>query len=106
MHSHGQFLRGLLGTTSTGKRSEGQQKFGHNVKSLVTIARSTSNHPHPTAILSQSPLSDTTKTNLLVLLLPKPKQTNKLYLKMADDEDIAALVVDNGSGMCKGKKGF
>ena len=22
---------------------------------------------------------------------------------MADDEDIAALVVDNGSGMCKGK---
>ena len=23
---------------------------------------------------------------------------------MADDEDIAALVVDNGSGMCKGKK--
>ena len=24
---------------------------------------------------------------------------------MADDEDIAALVVDNGSGMCKGKLG-
>ena len=23
---------------------------------------------------------------------------------MSDDEDIAALVVDNGSGMCKGKK--
>ena len=23
---------------------------------------------------------------------------------MADDEDIAALVIDNGSGMCKGKK--
>lgn len=22
---------------------------------------------------------------------------------MSDDEDIAALVVDNGSGMCKGK---
>ena len=22
---------------------------------------------------------------------------------MADDEDIAALVVDNGSGMCKGE---
>jgi len=22
---------------------------------------------------------------------------------MADDEDIAALVIDNGSGMCKGK---
>ena len=25
---------------------------------------------------------------------------------MADDEDIAALVVDNGSGMCKGKKQY
>jgi len=25
---------------------------------------------------------------------------------MADDEDIAALVVDNGSGMCKGKDVF
>ena len=23
---------------------------------------------------------------------------------MADDEDIAALVVDNGSGMCKGEQ--
>jgi hypothetical protein len=23
---------------------------------------------------------------------------------MADDEDIAALVIDNGSGMCKGKR--
>jgi len=23
---------------------------------------------------------------------------------MSDDEDIAALVVDNGSGMCKGKQ--
>lgn len=23
---------------------------------------------------------------------------------MADDEDIAALVIDNGSGMCKGKQ--
>jgi hypothetical protein len=22
---------------------------------------------------------------------------------MSDDEDIAALVIDNGSGMCKGK---
>jgi hypothetical protein len=27
----------------------------------------------------------------------------KTTLKMADDEDIAALVVDNGSGMCKGE---
>jgi hypothetical protein len=25
---------------------------------------------------------------------------------MADDEDIAALVIDNGSGMCKGKSTF
>ena len=25
---------------------------------------------------------------------------------MADDEDIAALVVDNGSGMCKGELDF
>ena len=25
---------------------------------------------------------------------------------MADDEDIAALVVDNGSGMCKGEELF
>jgi hypothetical protein len=23
---------------------------------------------------------------------------------MSDEEDIAALVIDNGSGMCKGKK--
>ena len=28
---------------------------------------------------------------------------NKQTIKMADDEDIAALVVDNGSGMCKGE---
>ena len=25
---------------------------------------------------------------------------------MSDDEDIAALVVDNGSGMCKGEQRF
>jgi hypothetical protein len=32
------------------------------------------------------------------------KHTNKQKnrCKMADDEDIAALVIDNGSGMCKG----
>jgi hypothetical protein len=24
---------------------------------------------------------------------------------MADDEDVAALVIDNGSGMCKGESG-
>lgn len=29
---------------------------------------------------------------------------NKTKEKMADDEDIAALVVDNGSGMCKGEE--
>ena len=27
----------------------------------------------------------------------------KQYFTMADEDDIAALVVDNGSGMCKGK---
>jgi hypothetical protein len=28
--------------------------------------------------------------------------TTSLYPTMADEEDIAALVIDNGSGMCKG----
>jgi len=27
---------------------------------------------------------------------------NSQYVKMAEDEEIAALVIDNGSGMCKG----
>jgi len=33
-----------------------------------------------------------------VFYLQQPKQ----QATMADDEDIAALVIDNGSGMCKG----
>jgi hypothetical protein len=36
-----------------------------------------------------------------IQLLPKRILTNLTI--MSDDEDIAALVVDNGSGMCKGK---
>jgi hypothetical protein len=30
-------------------------------------------------------------------------QLEQKYATMSDDEDIAALVIDNGSGMCKGE---
>lgn len=33
----------------------------------------------------------------------KTCSTNDPTATMADEEDIAALVIDNGSGMCKGK---
>ena len=36
------------------------------------------------------------------LLEPDKPHTQQLN-NMADDEDIAALVIDNGSGMCKGE---
>ena len=46
--------------------------------------------------------------NALLPLVPSLSQIFlapflKQYFTMADEDDIAALVVDNGSGMCKGK---
>jgi len=37
-----------------------------------------------------------------VFISEQNQSTNQVDFIMADDEDIAALVIDNGSGMCKG----
>jgi hypothetical protein len=43
-------------------------------------------------------------TRLFTFNLSFPYPTTTPFKMADDDEDIAALVVDNGSGMCKGKK--
>lgn len=47
---------------------------------------------------------DLPPASFTTVFLNWPIQYNKqLITIMSDEEDIAALVIDNGSGMCKGK---